>query len=55
MMYQVPEEVPAPQIQTKFEQGEAYQQRYGLAFKMERKFNVFCALNDSASNLYYRQ
>ena len=35
MMAQVPEEVPAPQIQTRFEQGEAYQQRYGLAFKME--------------------
>jgi len=37
-MYQVPEEVPAPQIQTRFEQGEAYQQRYGLAFKMEHGF-----------------
>jgi len=38
MMAQVPEEVPAPQIQTRFEQGEAYQQRYGLAFKMEHGF-----------------
>jgi hypothetical protein len=38
MMYQVPEEVPAPQIMTKFESGEAYQQRYGLAFKMEHGF-----------------
>jgi hypothetical protein len=38
MMYQVPEEVPAPQIQTRFESGEAYQQRYGLAFKMEHGF-----------------
>tara|TARA_E500000331_G_scaffold356406_1_gene414674 strand:- start:1908 stop:2162 length:255 start_codon:yes stop_codon:yes gene_type:complete len=38
MMYQIPEEVPAPQIQTKFESGEAYQQRYGLAFKMEHGF-----------------
>lgn len=37
-MYQTPEEVPAPQIQTRFEQGEAYQQRYGLAFKMEHGF-----------------
>ena len=38
MMYQVPEEVPAPQIMTKMESGEAYQQRYGLAFKMEHGF-----------------
>ena len=38
LMTQVPEEVPAPQIQTRFESGEAYQQRYGLAFKMEHGF-----------------
>jgi hypothetical protein len=35
LMAQVPEEVPAPQIQTRFESGQAFQQRYGqFAFQL---------------------